>query len=157
MVHLTYIERHKRYLHGSRLAVIRAWFIWPISFRVTSLALGQSYDCPSASEVILKDMGQFTRTDAFGRRTVKGKHRANGLKANNYSMTSSNGKKNLRYLPFVRGIHRSLVDSPHKGRCRGALIFFYLRLNKRLNSWANNRDAGYLRRHRANYDVTVMR
>ena len=30
----------------------------PISFSVTSLALGQSYDCPSASEVTLKDMGQ---------------------------------------------------------------------------------------------------
>ena len=29
-----------------------------ISFRVTSLALGQSYDCPSASEVTLKDMGK---------------------------------------------------------------------------------------------------
>ena len=30
----------------------------PISFTVASLALGQSYDCPSASEVILKDMGK---------------------------------------------------------------------------------------------------
>ena len=30
----------------------------PISFRVTSLALGQSYDCPSASEVTLQDMGK---------------------------------------------------------------------------------------------------
>ena len=29
----------------------------PISFRVASLALGQSYDCPSASEATLKDMG----------------------------------------------------------------------------------------------------
>ena len=29
-----------------------------ISFRVTSLALGQSYDWPSASEVNLKDMGK---------------------------------------------------------------------------------------------------
>ena len=29
---------------------------FPISFRVTSLALGQSYDCPNASEVTLKDM-----------------------------------------------------------------------------------------------------
>ena len=29
----------------------------PISFRVTSQALGQSYDCPSACEVILKGMG----------------------------------------------------------------------------------------------------
>ena len=29
-----------------------------ISFRVASLALGQSYDCPSASEVTLKDMDE---------------------------------------------------------------------------------------------------
>ena len=29
-----------------------------LSSRYTSLALGQSYDCPSASEVILKDMGK---------------------------------------------------------------------------------------------------
>ena len=27
------------------------------------------------------------------------------------------------YWPFVRGIHRSLVNSPHKGQSRGALIF----------------------------------
>ena len=32
-------------------------------------------------------------------------------------------------------------------------VFFILRLNERL---INNRDAGDLRRHRANYDVTVM-
>ena len=30
----------------------------PISFRVTSLPLGQSYDCPSVSEVTLEDMGK---------------------------------------------------------------------------------------------------
>ena len=37
----------------------------------------------------------------------------------------------LRYWPFVRGIHRSLVNSPNKGHWRGAL------LNKRLSkqSW----------------------
>ena len=28
------------------------------------------------------------------------------------------------YWPFVRGIHRSPVDSPHKGQWRGALVFF---------------------------------
>ena len=42
--------------------MINFWYIYmihfTISFRVTSLALGQSYDCPSASEVILKDMGK---------------------------------------------------------------------------------------------------
>ena len=36
-----------------------------------------------------------------------------------------------RYWPFVRGIHR-------------------------INGWANNREAGDLRRHHARYDVTVM-
>ena len=30
-----------------------------------------------------------------------------------------------RYWPFVRGIHRWPVDSPHKGQRRGALIFFW--------------------------------
>ena len=29
----------------------------------------------------------------------------------------------LRYWPFVRGIHRSPVNSPHKGQWRGALMF----------------------------------
>ena len=44
----------------------------------------------------------------------------------------------LRYWPFVRGIHRSPVDSPHKGQWRGAsMFFFYLCLNNRLSkqSW----------------------
>ena len=36
--------------------VVQLWLIWPIHIRVASLALGQSYDCPSASEVTLKDM-----------------------------------------------------------------------------------------------------
>ena len=41
-----------------------------------------------------------------------------------------------RYWPFVRGIRRSLVNSPHRGQWRGTLIFD-LRLNKRLSiqSW----------------------
>ena len=30
----------------------------------------------------------------------------------------------LRYWPFVRGIHRSPVDSPHKGQWHGPLIYF---------------------------------
>ena len=55
-----------------------------------------------------------------------------------------------RYWPFVRGIHRWPVNSPHKGQWRGALIC------ARINGWVNNREAGDLRRHRAYYDVTVM-
>ena len=43
----------------------------------------------------------------------------------------------LRYWPFVRGIHRSQVNSLHKGQWRGALMFSLLGLNKRLSkqSW----------------------
>ena len=43
----------------------------------------------------------------------------------------------LRYWPFVRGIHRSPVNSPHKGQWRGAFMFSLICLNKRLSkqSW----------------------
>ena len=59
-----------------------------------------------------------------------------------------------RYLPFVRGIHQSPVNSPHKGQWRGALTFSLI--CARINGWVNNRQAGDLRRHRVHYDVTVM-
>ena len=36
----------------------------PISFMVASLALGQSYDCPSASEETMKDMGKIDQNQA---------------------------------------------------------------------------------------------
>ena len=46
-----------------------------------------------------------------------------------------------RYWPFVWGIHRSPVNSPHKGQWRGALMFFfyYLHLNKRLSKQSRGR------------------
>ena len=59
-----------------------------------------------------------------------------------------------RYWAFVRWIHRSPVKSPHKGQWRGALMFSLI--CTRINGWANNRDAGDLRRHRADCDVIVM-
>ena len=58
------------------------------------------------------------------------------------------------YWPFVRGIHRSPVNSPHKGQWRGALMFTLI--CARINGWINNREAGDLRRNRTHYDVTVM-
>ena len=58
------------------------------------------------------------------------------------------------YWPFVRGIHRSPVNSPHKGQWRGA--FMISLICARINGWVNNGKAGDLRRHRAHYDVTVM-
>ena len=59
-----------------------------------------------------------------------------------------------RYWPFVMGIRRSTVDSPHKRQWRGALKFSLT--YARTNDWTNNRDASELRRHRAHYDVTIM-
>ena len=58
------------------------------------------------------------------------------------------------YWSFVRGIHRSPVNSPHKGQWRGALVFSLI--CAWTNDCASNRDAGDLRRHRAHYDVTVI-
>ena len=59
-----------------------------------------------------------------------------------------------RNWPFVRGIHRSPVNSPYKGQWRGALMFSLICVW--INDWVNNREAGNLRRYRAHYDVTVM-
>ena len=59
-----------------------------------------------------------------------------------------------RYWPFVRGIHRSLVNSLHTGQWRGALMFSLI--CAWMYGWANNGDAGDLRRHLAHYDVIIM-
>ena len=56
-----------------------------------------------------------------------------------------------RDWPFVRGIHRSPVNSPHKGQWRGALMFSLICVW--IKDWVNNRD---LRRYLAHYDVIVM-
>ena len=58
------------------------------------------------------------------------------------------------YWPFVRGIHRSPVNSPHKGQWSGALMFSLICAWR--NNWAHNQDASDLRRHHAHYDITVM-
>ena len=59
-----------------------------------------------------------------------------------------------QYWPLVHGIHRSLVNSHHKGPWGGALM---LSLNCAwINGWVNNREAGNLIRHHAHDDVTVM-
>ena len=55
---------------------------------------------------------------------------------------------------FEWGIHRSPVNSPHKGQWRWALMFSLICIW--INDWVNNHEAGDLRRYRAYYDVTVM-
>ena len=69
-------------------------------------------------------------------------------------MTSSNGNIRPRYWPFVWGIHRSPVNSPHKGQWRGALMFCLI--CAWIKGWVNNGEADDLRRHPTHYDVIVM-
>ena len=59
-----------------------------------------------------------------------------------------------RYWPFVRGIHRSPMNSSRKSQWRGALMFSLI--CALINGWANNRETGDLRRHCTHYDVSVM-
>ena len=58
------------------------------------------------------------------------------------------------YWFFVRGVHRSPVNSPHKSQWRGALVFSLI--CAWMNGWVNKREVGDLRRHRAYHDVTVI-
>ena len=62
------------------------------------------------------------------------------------------GKHFSRYWPFVRRIHRSPVNSPHKVQWRTALMFSLIFAWR--NAWVNNRGMWHLRAH---YDVTVIR
>ena len=59
-----------------------------------------------------------------------------------------------RYWPFVRGIHRTPVKSPHNGQWRRTLMFSLI--CPWTNGWVNNRYAGDLRHHHTHYDATVM-
>ena len=68
-------------------------------------------------------------------------------------MTSSNG--DISASLALGKIHRSPVDSPHKGQCGGALTFSLI--CARANGWTNTRDSGDLRRHPAHYNLAVIR
>ena len=59
-----------------------------------------------------------------------------------------------RYWPFVRGIHRSPVNSSHKGQWRGALMFSLI--CAWIDDKANSREAGGSRRYPTHCDVIVM-
>ena len=59
-----------------------------------------------------------------------------------------------RNWPFVREIHRSPVNFPHKGQWRGALMFSLI--YAWIYDWVNNHEAGDLRRQHGHYDVIVM-
>ena len=65
-------------------------------------------------------------------------------------MTSSNGNI-FRVAGHLCG---EFTGHPHKRQWRGALMFSLI--CAWINSWANNRESGDLRFHRAHYDVIVV-
>ena len=73
-----------------------------------------------------------------------------------FMMTSSNGNTFRVTGPLCGEFTgpRSPVNSPHKGKWRGALMFSLICVW--INGWVNNREAGDLRHNRAHYYVTVM-
>ena len=73
---------------------------------------------------------------------------------NVFMMTSSNGSIFRVTGNLCGGIHRSPVNSPHKGQWREALMFSLICVW--INGWVNNSEAGDLRRYRAHNDVTVI-
>ena len=58
------------------------------------------------------------------------------------------------YWPFVQGIHRSLLNSPHKGQWCRALMFSLFCAS--INGGVNNRKAGDLKCHHAHYDIVMF-
>ena len=76
------------------------------------------------------------------------------VKSSILMMTLSNGSIFRVTGPLCGGIHRSPVNSRHKGQWRGALIFSLIWAP--INGWVNNGVTGNFRRHRAHYDVTVI-
>ena len=59
-----------------------------------------------------------------------------------------------RYWPSVQEIHRSPVNSLHKGQWRGILMFSLI--CARIHGWVNNCETDDLRRYRTHCDVIVM-
>ena len=95
------------------------------------------YDRYSASEIIMTNMGKWiTRMQPV---CSWWRH---------YMETFS------ALLAICAGIHRSPVNSPHKGQWRGAFMFPLI--CAWVNGWVNNRETSDLRRHGAHYDVIVM-
>ena len=58
--HVQYIPRNMHTVFALLcFVVVIHWLIFPISIRLTSLALGQSNDCPSASKATLMNMDKY--------------------------------------------------------------------------------------------------
>ena len=131
---------------------------WPDTYMGRSIAHHCTHSCPPPKGASPQTIETLTTTkEGTALNTIP----PNGYKTNGYKANMLYSHDDVikwehfpRYWPFVRGIHRSPVNSPHKGQWRGTLMFplIYAWMNR----WVNNRGAGDLRRHRAHYGVSVM-
>ena len=104
------------------------WYqsVLPISFKVTSLALGQSYDCPSASEVTLKNMDKLVTYESPGSNDIIRSKQANPWWRHQMETLSA-------LLALCVGNSPATGELPsQKPVTRSFDIFFDLSLNKRL-------------------------
>ena len=124
--------------------------LWWNFFRVASLAP----DCPTVSSICLFCFVKVMQQLMINILLALKQSRASKATLNISHDDVIKWKHFPRYCPFVQGIHRSPVNSPHKGQCRGALMFSLI--CTWINDWVNNREAGDLRHHRAHYGVIVL-
>ena len=104
----------------------------PTSIRITSMSLAQRYDCHNVNEATLKDIGEvshdYTKNSWCDHK--KTKHHDNDVIMNTmasqitsltivysslYSGADQRKHRSSASLAFAKGIHRWLVNSPHKG------------------------------------------
>ena len=95
----------------------------------------------TGSEIFTSEMIRVALTEYWGQVVIKS---GNGSVSHDDVIRWKHFPRNW---PFVQGIHRSPVNSPHKGQWRGALMFSLICVW--INDWVKNREAGDLRRYLA--------
>ena len=111
---------------------------FPIFFRITWLIRGQSHDFISASVSALKNMGRKIPQIPLGIHDITKTKCSTRKPRMHISWWRHQMETFSMLLAFMRGIHRSPVNSPHKGQWRRALMFSLIcALNKQLStqSW----------------------
>ena len=105
----------------------------PILVRIASMALGQSHDCSSVIEVILRDMVKIELNQHYNKAQQSAKLGWRTYPLNDHMMTSSNGN-NFRVTGPLCGEFTGPGEFPtQRPVTRSFDVFFDLRLNKRLS------------------------
>ena len=129
---------------------------------LTSLLSNPNISIPVLSDNEIKSSMRSLRSTLTGQSISLVVHNPNGRFLQISALDWSRSKRWWRHqmetfsalLAICAGNSPFPVNSPHKGQWRGALMFS--KICVWINGWVNNREAGDLRRYRANYEVIVM-